>query len=68
MTPRAEQDLDCTDEEWAAFVKKIEAMGEAEIEQIKERIANGVKELKSAPQVDPSILYYWNHLMGEGDQ
>lgn len=69
MAPRAEMDLDCTDEEWAAFIKKVERMGEQEIERMLERQQAGKPPSAPAPQIDPSTLYYWTHLMGgEGDQ
>ena len=58
-------DLDCSHKEWAEFIKKVEAIGEAEIEQLLERQKEGKPEPKTAPQIDPSMLYYWQHLMGD---
>jgi len=60
-------DLDCTDAEWAEFIKQIEAIGAFEIEQMVARQKAGTPEPPPAPPIDGSMLYYWQHLMGEGD-
>ena len=66
MNARAEMDLDCTDEEWSEFIKRVEAIGEKEIEQMIARQKEGKPEPTPTP-VDGSMLYYWHHLMGGGD-
>jgi hypothetical protein len=68
MTARAEQDLDCTDEEWAAFIRRIQEMGEQDIEKMLARQKAGTPEPKQPPPIDPTLLYYWSHLMGGGDE
>jgi hypothetical protein len=67
-TARAEMDLDCTDEEWDAFIKVVEALGEREIQQILERHKTGKPEPRPVAEVNPSMLYYWQHLMGGVDE
>ena len=68
-TPKADMDLDCTDEEWAAFIKQVEEMGEREVEQMEQRRKEGkVAEPKQASKTNPSLLYYWTHLVGGGNE
>lgn len=64
---RADQDLDCTDEEWAAFIKQVEEMGDKEIEQVLERQQKGTPEPPPVAVENPGLLYYWNRLMDGGD-
>jgi len=66
--PKVDQDLDCTDEEWAAFIKRVEEMGEEEIQKMIERQKAGVAEPAPVKETNPSLQYYWHHLMGGGDQ
>lgn len=61
-------DLDCTDKEWDAFIKVVEALGEQEIQQILERHKTGTPEPRPVAEANPSMLYYWQHLMGGVDE
>jgi len=65
--PRAEQDLDCTEEEWAAFIRLVEEIGEKEIQDMIERQKKGTPEPPPPQVANPGMLYYWHHLMGGGD-
>ena len=57
MTERAEQELDCTSEQWADFIKKIEELGDKEVERILERRKKG--------QPEPTSLVGWQlHYLG----
>jgi hypothetical protein len=66
--PKAEQDLDCTDDEWSSFIKHVEEMGEKEIEKMLARQKVGEPEPEPVAVTHPGMLYYWTHLMGGGDE
>jgi len=68
MTARAEQDLDCTEAEWAAFIRRVEDLGAREIEKMLARQKAGTPEPPPAVEANPSMLYYWTHLMGGGNE
>lgn len=64
---RAEMNLDCTDGQWAAFIKRVEAIGEKEIQAILECQKKGTPAPRPVAETHPGMLYYWQHLMGGGD-
>jgi len=64
-TTGAEVDVSCSDEDWVAFIQRVEAQGEREIEQMKARVERGEKRIPDPPQPHPGMLYYYQHLMGD---